>query len=78
MSPIIRKCEEQGIDYYILHTGQHYSYEMDKIFFEQLKLPQAKYNLVPVRMSMKRHSGTDMLYPGKLSLFQHCGVTYLC
>ena len=45
MSPIIRECEKQGIDYYILHTGQHYSYEMDKIFFEQLKLPQAKYNL---------------------------------
>ncbi|AKB43099.1 non-hydrolyzing UDP-N-acetylglucosamine 2-epimerase [Methanosarcina vacuolata] len=45
MSPIIRQCEKQGINYYILHTGQHYSYEMDKIFFEQLKLPHAKYNL---------------------------------
>lgn len=45
MSPIIRECEKQGIDHYILHTGQHYSYEMDKIFFEQLKLPQPKYNL---------------------------------
>jgi UDP-N-acetylglucosamine 2-epimerase (non-hydrolysing) len=45
MSPIIRECEKQGIDYYILHTGQHYNYEMDKIFFEQLELPQAKYNL---------------------------------
>ncbi|MDQ1255113.1 MAG: hypothetical protein QG646_4392 [Euryarchaeota archaeon] len=44
-SPIIRECEKQGLEYYILHTGQHYSYEMDKIFFEQLKLPQAKYNL---------------------------------
>ena len=29
MSPIIRECEKQGIDYYILHTGQHYSFEMD-------------------------------------------------
>lgn len=45
MSPIIRQCEKQGIDYYILHTGQHYSYEMDKIFFEELELPQPKYNL---------------------------------
>jgi len=45
MSPIIRECEKQGIEYYILHTGQHYSYEMDKIFFEQIKLPQAKHNL---------------------------------
>jgi len=45
MSPIIRECEKQQIDYYILHTGQHYSYEMDQIFFKQLQLPQAKYNL---------------------------------
>jgi len=45
MGPIIRECEKQGIDYCILHNGQHYSHEMDKIFFEQLKLPQAKYNL---------------------------------
>ena len=45
MSPIVRECEKQGIDYYILHTSQHYSYEMDKIFFDQLMLPQPKYNL---------------------------------
>ena len=44
-SPIIRECERRQIDYFILHTGQHYSYNMDKVFFEQLKLPNAKYNL---------------------------------
>ncbi len=44
-SPIIRECERLGLDYFILHTGQHYSYSMDKIFFEQLELPSAKYNL---------------------------------
>lgn len=45
MSPIIRECEKKHIDYFILHTGQHYSYNMDKVFFEQLDLPGAKYNL---------------------------------
>ncbi len=45
MSPVIRECEERGLEYYILHTGQHYSYEMDRIFFDQLQLPAAKYNL---------------------------------
>lgn len=45
MSPIIRDCEQRSIDYFILHTGQHYSYNMDKIFFEQLELPKAQYNL---------------------------------
>src|SRR3989344_2193556 len=44
-SPIIRICERDKIDYFVIHTGQHYSYEMDSIFFKQLKLPQPKYNL---------------------------------
>ena len=45
MSPIIRLLESRKIGYFILHTGQHYSYNMDKIFFEQLKLPTPNYNL---------------------------------
>ncbi len=45
MSPIIRECERLRLDYFILHTGQHYSYNMDRVFFEQLELPDAKYNL---------------------------------
>ncbi len=45
MAPIIRECERKKLDYFVLHTGQHYSYEMDSIFFEQLELPAARYNL---------------------------------
>jgi UDP-N-acetylglucosamine 2-epimerase (non-hydrolysing) len=45
MSPIIRECEEGNIDYSIIHTNQHYSYSMDKIFFEELGLPDPKHNL---------------------------------
>ena len=45
MSPVIRECEKRNCDYFILHTGQHYSYNMDRVFFEQLELPDAKYNL---------------------------------
>jgi len=45
MSPVIRECTNQGLDYSVVHTGQHYSYEMDKIFFEQLDLSLPEYNL---------------------------------
>ena len=45
MAPVIRELQRQGREYFILHTGQHYSYNLDRVFFEQLKLPQAKYNL---------------------------------
>lgn len=45
MSPVIRELEKKGKDYFILHTGQHYSYNLDEVFFEQLKLPDARYKL---------------------------------
>ena len=45
MSPIIRACKKRNVDYFILHTGQHYSYEMDKAFFHDLELSEPKYNL---------------------------------
>ena len=45
MSPVVRACERRGLDWFVLHTGQHYSYGMDRVFFEQLGLPDAKYNL---------------------------------
>ncbi len=45
MSPVVRELEKRNADYFILHTGQHYSYNMDRVFFGQLKLPEAKYNL---------------------------------
>lgn len=45
MSPVIRALIKHSNDYFIIHTGQHYSYNMDKVFFEQLQLPDAKYKL---------------------------------
>ena len=45
MSPVIRALEEISADFLIIHTGQHYSYNLDRVFFEQLNLPPAKYNL---------------------------------
>ncbi|HDQ05514.1 MAG TPA: UDP-N-acetylglucosamine 2-epimerase (non-hydrolyzing) [Candidatus Bathyarchaeota archaeon] len=45
MSPVIQELQRQELDYFILHTGQHYSYSMDRLFFEELNLPEPKYNL---------------------------------
>jgi len=41
----MRECKRRGLDYFVLHTGQHYSYNMDRIFFEQLELDEAQFNL---------------------------------
>ena len=46
MSPVVRACERQGgSEWFVVHTGQHYSHHMDRVFFEQLELPDARYNL---------------------------------
>ena len=45
MAPVVRALENNKANYFILHTGQHYSYNLDRVFFEQLRLRDAKYNL---------------------------------
>jgi UDP-N-acetylglucosamine 2-epimerase (non-hydrolysing) len=45
LAPIVKELEKRNIEFFILHTGQHHSYNMDHIFFQQLQLPDPKYNL---------------------------------
>ena len=45
MAPVIRELERSEAEYFILHTGQHYSHDLDRVFFVQLDLPPTKYNL---------------------------------
>ncbi len=45
MSSIIREFSKKNENYFIIHTKQHYSENLDKIFFQELKLPSPKYNL---------------------------------
>lgn len=45
MSPVIRELQERGVDFQLVHTGQHYSYELDQVFFEQLELPEPDHKL---------------------------------
>lgn len=45
MAPIIDELRQKKIKYFIIHSGQHYSYNLDKVFFEQLSLPKPDYKL---------------------------------
>ncbi len=40
LASLIRAFNSLGLEYNIIHTGQHYDYEMDGIFFEELGLPE--------------------------------------
>jgi UDP-N-acetylglucosamine 2-epimerase (non-hydrolysing) len=44
-APIVRECEARGVPVTIVHTGQHYSPELDRVFFEDLGVPTPDHNL---------------------------------
>ncbi len=61
MFPVVRALKEYGMDFFIIHTGQHYSYELSKIFFEELNLPMPKYNLGVGSGSHSEETGKIMI-----------------
>ncbi|MBN1109914.1 MAG: UDP-N-acetylglucosamine 2-epimerase (non-hydrolyzing) [Methanomassiliicoccales archaeon] len=45
MAPVVRQLQLCGEDFELVHTGQHYSYDMDQVFFQDLRLPRPTVNL---------------------------------
>jgi UDP-N-acetylglucosamine 2-epimerase (non-hydrolysing) len=45
LSPIINECDRRGLKYMLIHTGQHYNKNLNKVFFDQLNLPDPDYAL---------------------------------
>jgi UDP-N-acetylglucosamine 2-epimerase (non-hydrolysing) len=45
MAPLVRACQARGVPFLLLHTGQHYSFELDGVFFAELGLPAPDVNL---------------------------------
>jgi len=43
--PYVKELKKRKADFVIVHTGQHYSYFFDKLFFEQLNFPKPDYHL---------------------------------
>jgi UDP-N-acetylglucosamine 2-epimerase len=43
-APLSRELRKE-FDEDIIHTGQHYDYEMNKVFFDELKIPEPDYHL---------------------------------
>jgi UDP-N-acetylglucosamine 2-epimerase (non-hydrolysing) len=47
MAPVIRACRALGIPSFVLHTGQHYDWALDGLFFQQLELapPEVRFEV---------------------------------
>ena len=52
---------ENGIDEIIIHTGQHYDNDMSNVFFNELNIPKAKYNLDINNLSHGAMTGLMMM-----------------
>jgi len=55
-SPVILELKRRKINHFIIHTGQHYSPNMDADFFRDLQLPAVDYRLEGVA-EKKTHGG---------------------
>jgi UDP-N-acetylglucosamine 2-epimerase len=52
-----RLSSKKRIQEILVHTGQHYDYLMDKVFFEELELPKPNYHLGVGSASHARQTG---------------------
>jgi UDP-N-acetylglucosamine 2-epimerase (non-hydrolysing) len=43
--PVLDELRRKRLDFFVIHTGQHYSRELSQIFFEELGIPEPEYNL---------------------------------
>ncbi|ODS40248.1 MAG: UDP-N-acetylglucosamine 2-epimerase [Candidatus Altiarchaeales archaeon WOR_SM1_79] len=43
-APLSREIRKE-FDEILIHTGQHYDYEMNKVFFDELRIPEPDYHL---------------------------------
>jgi UDP-N-acetylglucosamine 2-epimerase (non-hydrolysing) len=45
MAPVVRELERRNLPFFLLHSGQHYSYNMDRVFLEEFGLPEPVHRL---------------------------------
>ncbi|OGW47599.1 MAG: UDP-N-acetylglucosamine 2-epimerase [Nitrospirae bacterium RBG_13_41_22] len=56
-APMGRSASERRIHEILVHTGQHYDYLMDRVFFEELEIPNPNYHLGVGSGSHARQTG---------------------
>ncbi len=86
MAPVVKELSRRGVPFFILHAGQHYSFNMDRQFFEDLELPAPLHHLEEVRRHTTHASQTaemmrgieDVLFKERPSVVLVCGDANAC
>ncbi len=61
MSPVLRELRKKRVSFQLVHSGQHYSKELDKVFFRQLELPKPDIQLHAGSGSHAEQTGAIMI-----------------
>lgn len=62
VAPLIREIKKhKNIDYKLLHTGQHYDYNMSEVFFKGLEIPKPDINFSVGSMSHADQTASIMV-----------------
>ena len=65
---INRECKKRGVQEVVVHTGQHYDYEMSQIFFEGFNLPEPDHYLAVENLNNTQFSADVILRLNELLL----------
>ncbi len=63
-SPIIRALNEANLDTIIIHASQHYSHELDGIFFKELELPKPSFRVLEMKKTYYHGEQTARMLNG--------------
>ena len=63
-APLVRELEARNASYLLIHSGQHYSPEMDAAFFRDLELPQPHHRLDGVEKATLQGAQTAEMLRG--------------
>lgn len=61
MSPLMRELLRRDVAFAVVHTGQHYSRDLDEVFFRELELPDPKFKLVSGSGSHAEETGSMLV-----------------
>ncbi|WP_456452311.1 non-hydrolyzing UDP-N-acetylglucosamine 2-epimerase [Thermococcus sp.] len=61
LSPVIRAFEERDVKPLLIHTGQHYDYEMSRVFLEELELDGIDHHLEVGSGTQAEQTGKAMI-----------------
>jgi len=66
-----RECRRRGIDEILVHTGQHYDYELSQAFFDAFQIPEPDYHLAVPNVNSTQFTAEVMLKLSELINREH-------